>query len=194
MRIDGNDILRDVTLDIGRGEFWVVLGRNGAGKTSLLRLIGGQRVPSSGDVSMLGKTSGRTDLRRLRADIALVSEAIENRIRPELTTLEVVLAGKDGSLVPWWQDHSDADRDKAARLLAQVELDADDVAKRFGALSTGERKRAMLARALMSGSRLGQVRRPSFLGLTLRARLVLIAWSGAVEALGVAGTNASQLL
>ncbi len=163
------EILRDVSLDVGYGEMWVLLGANGAGKTSLLRLCGAQRVPSSGHVEILGRVSGQTDLRRLRGEIALVSQAVENQLRPDLTAFDVVLAGKDGSLVPWWQEHSDEDRDRAASLVKLVELGPDDVRKPFGALSTGERKRTMLARALMSGSRLLLLDEP-LSGLDLGAR------------------------
>lgn len=163
------EILRDVSLDVGYGEMWVLLGANGAGKTSLLRLCGAQRLPSSGHVEILGQVSGRTDLRLLRGEIALVSQAVENQLRPNLSAFDVVLAGKDGSLVPWWQDHSDEDRDRAASLVKLVELRPDDAAKPFGALSTGERKRVLLARALMSGSRLLLLDEP-LSGLDLGAR------------------------
>ena len=163
------EILRDVSLDIGHGELWVILGRNGAGKTSLLRLVGAQRVPSSGQVTILGREVGRTDLRALRGEIALVSQAIENVLRPSLTAFEVVLAGLDGSLVPWWVDATDEDRDRVASLLKLVELRPEDTVKEFGTLSTGERKRVLLARALMSGSRLLLLDEP-LSGLDLGAR------------------------
>jgi iron complex transport system ATP-binding protein len=163
------EILQDVSLDVGYGEMWVLLGANGAGKTSLLRLCGAQRVPSSGHVEILGRVSGQTDLRQLRGEIALVSQAVENQLRPDLTAFDVVLAGKDGSLVPWWQEHSDEDRDRAASLVKLVELRPDDAGKPFGALSTGERKRVLLARALMSGSRLLLLDEP-LSGLDLGAR------------------------
>jgi len=163
------EILRDVSLDVGYGEMWVLLGRNGAGKTSLLRLCGAQRGPSSGHVEILGHEVGRTDLRVLRGEIALVSQAIENQLRPNLIAFDVVLAGKDGSLVPWWQEYADEDRDRVASLLKLVELRPDDAGKPFGALSTGERKRVLLARALMSGSRLLLLDEP-LSGLDLGAR------------------------
>jgi iron complex transport system ATP-binding protein len=169
LRTEEVTILDDVSLDIGHGELWVLLGRNGAGKTSLLRLCGAQRVPSSGDVAILGREVGRTDLRVLRGEIALVSQAVENQLRPQLTAREVVLAGKDGSLVPWWQEHSGDEVDRAESLLKLVGLTPADRAKSFGTLSTGERKRTLLARALMSGSRLLLLDEP-LSGLDLGAR------------------------
>src|SRR2546423_14997717 len=56
---------RGVDWEVGPGERWVVLGANGSGKTSLLRLAGGGLFPTSGTVDVLGHPLGRVDVRTL---------------------------------------------------------------------------------------------------------------------------------
>ena len=46
--------LSDITLTIGRGEIFTLLGRNGAGKTTFLRIAATQLMPSKGRISVLG--------------------------------------------------------------------------------------------------------------------------------------------
>ena len=62
--------LRDVDLEVGRGELLAIRGRSGSGKTTLLSLIGGLDRPTSGDVVLDGRSlaemngDGLVDLRR----------------------------------------------------------------------------------------------------------------------------------
>ena len=59
-----------------------MLGRNGCGKTTLLRVASLTLHPSSGDVAVLGEVLGRTDVRSLRPRIGLASAAMADRLRP----------------------------------------------------------------------------------------------------------------
>src|SRR5208282_6122584 len=59
--IRGTRILSEVSWDVGRGEKWVVLGLNGSGKTSLLRLLSGFGYPSRGTMEVLGEHFGKAD-------------------------------------------------------------------------------------------------------------------------------------
>ena len=52
---DGRHLLEDVDLTVRPDERWVVLGANGSGKTSLLRIAGLQLLPSAGEVEVLGE-------------------------------------------------------------------------------------------------------------------------------------------
>ena len=70
---DGRRLLGPISLTIRRNEHWAVLGPNGAGKTTLLRLLGAERHPSSGKVTVLGSRIGATDLRQVRARVGVVS-------------------------------------------------------------------------------------------------------------------------
>ena len=54
--IGGKRILSEISWHVARGEKWVILGLNGSGKTSLLRLLSGFGYPSCGAIQVLGKT------------------------------------------------------------------------------------------------------------------------------------------
>ena len=82
---------------------WVVLGPNGSGKSTLLTIAAGRLLPSSGEVSLFGHQFGTVDLRSLRSSVGLASSALTRQLRTDLTALEVVLGGLDGSLEPWWR-------------------------------------------------------------------------------------------
>ena len=102
------------------GQRWVVLGRNGSGKTTLLRLASLYLHPSSGRIEVLGEALGHTDVRLLRRRIGLVSPAMADLIRPDLTPRDIVMSAKFAALEPWWHAYADHDRERAVQCLAQM--------------------------------------------------------------------------
>src|SRR5207302_5623819 len=147
--IDGARILDTVTWEVRAGERWVVLGANGAGKTSLLRVAALYQHPSAGAVEVLGQRLGRTDVRTLRERIAFSSPALAARLEPSMTALEVVMTARYAALAPWWHRYSDDDHDRAHALLREWRCDAL-ATHAFPTLSAGERQRVLLARTLMN--------------------------------------------
>ncbi len=145
--IDGARILDRVELTLRAGERWVVLGPNGSGKTSLVRLFAGYGYPSTGTLWVLGERFGRTDLRRLRIRIGWVHGDLHYQIPPFMTAAEVVLARARGGLV-LYGDVPAAEAARACAQLAQLEVEML-AARRFATLSTGERQRVLIARALV---------------------------------------------
>jgi iron complex transport system ATP-binding protein len=170
---DGRRILDDIDWRVRDRERWVVLGANGSGKTSLIRICSLWLHPSEGRVDVLGERLGHTDVRRLRERIGLASAGLADQLRPRLTGREVVMTALHGALEPWWHDYTDADRDRAMSLLARlgVDLAAD---RAFGTLSSGERQRVLLARTLMNEPGLVLLDEPTA-GLDLPGREQLVA-------------------
>jgi iron complex transport system ATP-binding protein len=145
---DGRAILSDITWDVEPGERWVVLGPNGSGKTSLVRVASFQTHPSSGEVEVLGHRLGRVNIWTLRNKIGLASSALADQLRPQLKAYEIVMTAKHGALEPWWHSYSDEDRDEAIACLDRLAV-ARFADREFGTLSSGERQRVLLARSLM---------------------------------------------
>jgi iron complex transport system ATP-binding protein len=169
---DGRDLLDGVDWDVQPGRHWVLLGANGSGKTSLVRIASLYEHPSRGTVEVLGERLGATDVRRLRRRISLVSPAMADLVRPQLSAAEVVVCAKYAALEPWWHDYEAEDHDRARALLDQqgVGFAAD---RPWGSLSSGERQRVLLARALMSDPGLVLLDEPTG-GLDLGGREELV--------------------
>lgn len=146
---DQKPILSEVDWEVARDQRWVVLGTNGSGKTSLLRIAALYEHPTTGTVEVLGHRLGQVDVRRLRHQVGFVSPALAQMLRPHLKAVDVVMTARHGALEPWWHDYTDADRQRAVRLLEQV--GATGLGDRtIATLSSGERQRVQIARNLMT--------------------------------------------
>ncbi|PLT35145.1 ABC transporter ATP-binding protein [Bacillus sp. V5-8f] len=150
---EGKAILNNISWEIKKGENWALLGLNGSGKTSILKMITGYQWPTTGDVSVLGNQFGKTNIPMLRRSIGWVSTSLDDKfhIRQFDTGLEVVLSGKFAS-VGLFEDITEKDLDKAYHLLEQFNIGhlANEVITTF---SQGEKRKAMIARSLMAGPR-----------------------------------------
>ncbi len=170
---EARTILDHVDWTVHPGDRWVVLGRNGSGKTSLIRIASLYLHPSSGSVHVLGEELGRTDVRTLRTRIGLASPSLADRFRGELTPVEIVMTARYGALEPWWHTYDEADRARARALLDQLGC-ATVADQRFVLLSSGERQRVLLARTLMTAPELLLLDEPTA-GLDLGGREELVA-------------------
>lgn len=145
-------ILHDVAWEVKAGEHWVILGANGSGKTSLLKVLNGHLPPTAGAISVLGQRYGASDWRELRLKIGVVMSAFIAAVPPAEVARDTVISGKFAQL-DLWARVSRADRVAADRLLRLV--GARRLARREWAyLSQGERQRILIARALMARPRL----------------------------------------
>ncbi len=171
--IDDTTILTGIDWTVLPRERWVVLGANGAGKTSLLRIVSLYQHPSTGTVDVLGQRLGRTDVRTLRERIAFSSPALAAKLEPTMTAAEVVMTARYAALAPWWHRYTDADRARAHHLLTEWRCDSL-AAHLFPTLSAGERQRVLLARMLMNEPGVALLDEPTA-GLDIGGREELVA-------------------
>ena len=147
----GTVILDDVSWRVEAGQHWIILGANGSGKTSLLSALTGYLMPTTGEISLLGKIYGEADWRELRKKIGIVSSSIRQMMADEEPALESVASGKY-AMIDFWGQVTRAEKAQALRLLRQVECEY--LAERpWRVLSQGERQRVLIGRALMARPR-----------------------------------------
>jgi iron complex transport system ATP-binding protein len=171
VRRAGSVLLGPIDWAVLPGERWVVVGPNGSGKTTLLSVLSTYLPPSDGSVSVLGSRPG-VDLRELRRAIGYASPALGAQVSPDLATQDVVMTARRAALGPWWHEWTPADREAAVSALARVGIERL-ANRRFGTLSTGERQRALIARALVNDPDLLLLDEPAA-GLDLGAREELV--------------------
>ncbi len=146
--IDGKPVLHNISWSVERRQHWALLGPNGGGKSTAMRVAALQLHPSTGSITVLGHRLGRIDIRPLRARIGVSSAALVDQLRGSLTAEEIVRCGRFGALEPWWHTYDAADTTRAEDLLARLGLDGYGP-RTFATMSSGERQRVLLARTLM---------------------------------------------
>jgi iron complex transport system ATP-binding protein len=142
-------LVRNVDWSVELDERWVVLGPNGAGKTTLLRLAAAEVHPTEGRVDVLGEQLGRVNVFELRTRIGLTSAALGIRVPEHENVRDVVLSAGYGVLGRWRERYEHLDTTRAESLLGALGI-RHLAMRTFGTLSEGERKRALIARALMT--------------------------------------------
>jgi iron complex transport system ATP-binding protein len=166
-------ILDAIDWEVRPGERWALLGPNGAGKTTLLTVAGAVEFPSSGTVTVLGRTLGRTDVFRLREEIGFVDARAGRRFAPMLTVEHVVRTGATQTIGYFEERLDAANLARADSLLVLFGLDRL-AHRRFADCSHGERTRCLIARALVPRPRLLLLDEPGS-GLDLPGRETLLA-------------------
>ncbi len=144
---DGPPVLREVSFDIAAGDFVSIIGPNGGGKTTHLKLLLGQLAPTRGSVQVFGQAP---DAARKR--LGYMPQQISLDASFPVTAMDIVLMGRLGHGFPAGPFRR-ADREAAETALRDVE--AHDLRNRgFFSLSGGQRQRVLIARALASGPEL----------------------------------------
>lgn len=142
------EVLKNINCSFDRGKIYAIIGKSGSGKTTMLSLMAGLDVPTSGQVLYEGTPTSQMDLDRYRRECAAV--IYQNfRLFPLLTISENItypmeLRGLKG----------EAAREKAKELVRKVAL-PETVLDRFPSmLSGGEQQRVAIARALSMDTKL----------------------------------------
>lgn len=148
-------VLEDVSLRVEQGEFMGVVGPNGGGKTTLVKLILGLLTPSAGAGEAAGgnhsgeiRIFGRPPAESTR-EIGYMPQRVEVDPRFPVSALEVVQMGCVRQAGPYRA----ADRQAAHQALEEVKL-AEYGGRLFSELSGGERQRVLIARAIVCNPRL----------------------------------------
>ena len=131
-------------LGFGWGEFTALIGRNGTGKSTLLRTIAGLTRPLAGEVVVDGRRLADMTAREIASQISFVSTE-EVRIT-NLKVADVVGLGR-APYTNWIGSLGREDRDKVRESLELVGM-TGFAHKAMDTLSDGERQRVMIARAL----------------------------------------------
>ena len=143
----GEDVLQDVNLDIRPEDFIAMIGPNGGGKTTLLKLILGLLSPDRGTVRVTGKPASRAS-----SSIGYVPQDVHINRNFPITAMDVVLMGKLDTGKRWARK-SASNRQDALEALARLDM-ADHAEKKIGTLSGGQSQRVFIARALVTEPRL----------------------------------------
>lgn len=149
--------LKDVSIDIPKGDFVAIIGRSGAGKSTFLRTLNGLLIPTEGSIKVEGleiTRLSRRELQRYRRSVGFIFQQFNLVTR--LSVLDNVLHGRLGYL-PTWRGllglYTERDYQIARAQLEQVDLTPKESA-RVDSLSGGQQQRVAIARAMAQEPRL----------------------------------------
>lgn len=139
VRVNGNWLLRDVSLDIAQGEIVALVGPNGAGKSTLMAVLAGDIPPAAGSVRLHGKELSTYRPKQLSLRRAVLPQ--QSIVQFAFTVREIVQMGRS--------PHGEPDADMTAVNDSISRTDTAMLSGRtFPSLSVGEQARVSLARVL----------------------------------------------
>lgn len=137
-------ILSNITWQVNKGEKWVVFGKNGCGKTTLLSIIAGYKSFAKGKLEVFGQEYTADNILQLRRKIGWISSSFFDKYYTKEMALDIVLAGYTKTLSLSEAIPAEVYR-RAQELLRELGL-KEKIYMPFDALSKGERQNVLLAR------------------------------------------------
>ncbi len=134
--------VQDINLSIEKGSFTGIIGPNGGGKSTLLKIILGLVEPWTGQVRILGQRPERN-----RHLVGYVPQAATTNRRFPISVRQVVLLGRLAGRAPAFHRYQSLDHDIVDQCLARLEI-MDLAERQIGQLSGGQWQRVLIARAL----------------------------------------------
>ncbi len=132
-------VLENIDLDVYEGDFLALIGPNGGGKTTFVKLLLGLRTPQKGTIKILGTTP-----RKARSRIGYLPQYIHFNMDLPINVIDIVLQGR---LLRNKLFYTQKDRKIAAKQMERMRI-TDLTHRRIKELSGGQRQRVLLARAL----------------------------------------------
>jgi ABC-type Mn/Zn transport systems, ATPase component len=145
---NGHPVLDHVSIRVEERDFYAIIGPNGGGKTTLLKIILGVLKPDSGEVQIFGGPAEEN-----RNLVGYVPQFRTFDFHYPITVGEMVISGRMGHVTGIWKRYSDADRDKAEAMIGMTGLFGLEH-RQVRDLSGGEQQRAIIARALVGDPRI----------------------------------------
>lgn len=151
----GVHALRDAQFDVRAGEVHALLGENGAGKSTMIKIISGVHKPDTGTITLEGEPISFNNPREAQQNgIATIYQ--ELGLYPELTVAENIFMGH--APMKRWGIFETVDWDamqvRAEELLAELNIHDLDVQAKVGTLNVGNRQRVEIAKALSLDARI----------------------------------------
>jgi len=148
---DGIRILDDIKLSIEAGTTTTVIGLNGCGKTTLIKLIAGLMKPTLGEITVNGRSVlSMSDHDRSKL-IAYVPQFISNYI--PFTVIDYLALSLTNQKSIYWQPNSE-DRALVEDFANRMNIDGTILGRRVDELSGGERQIVMICGALMQDAKI----------------------------------------
>lgn len=146
--LDDQLILEDINFTLKEKEFLTIIGPNGGGKTTILKIILGLIKPTKGIVNVFGTNPYNNP--SVGKFIGYLPQHIQGDLKFPINVFNVVLTGRYKGL---FKQYSDEDKQKAIEALEIVGME-DFKDRQIGKLSGGQMQRVFLARALVRDPRL----------------------------------------
>ena len=141
---NGQEVLQDINLTVRKGDFVSIIGPNGGGKTTLLKLILGLLRPGRGTILVQGRAPSANG-----TVIGYVPQVINHNLNFPASAMDVVLMGKYDPAKRSLFRNKQQEKKEALEALSQIGM-ADFAGRKITDLSGGQRQRVLIARALVT--------------------------------------------